>query len=65
MEQLQRVQRAQQVAQQVPQVQTRRYEGKSPEFIAQFEKCLATGITAEELIEYMNKEIDSWPWKDR
>jgi hypothetical protein len=58
MEQLQRVQQAK-------QVQTRRYEGKRPEFIAQFEKCLATGITAEELIERMNKRIDAWPWKDR
>ncbi|GHV66472.1 hypothetical protein FACS1894199_09970 [Bacteroidia bacterium] len=50
---------------QLQQVQTDIYEGKSPEFIADFEKALATAITAEELMEYMHKEIDSWPWKDR
>ncbi|GHV11901.1 hypothetical protein FACS1894162_7660 [Bacteroidia bacterium] len=61
MEQLQPVRHAQQLQ----EVSPRRYEGKSPEFIAQFERCLATGITAEELIERMNKRIDAWPWKDR
>jgi hypothetical protein len=47
------------------QVQTDMYEGKSPEFIADFEKALATAITAEELMERMHKHIDEWPWKDR
>ncbi|GHT53265.1 hypothetical protein AGMMS49982_15840 [Bacteroidia bacterium] len=61
MEQLQPVRQAPQLQDLPP----RRYEGKSPEFIAQFERCLATGITGEELIERMNKRIDAWPWKDK
>ena len=46
-------------------VQTQKYVGKSPEFMAEFEAGWAKGITAEELIERMHKHIDSWPWKDR
>ncbi|GHV64166.1 hypothetical protein FACS1894199_01770 [Bacteroidia bacterium] len=50
---------------QLQQVQTDIYEGKSPEFIADFEKALATAITAEELMERMHKHIDAWPWQDK
>jgi hypothetical protein len=46
---------------QLQQVQTGMYDGKSPEFIADFEKALATAITAEELMEGMHKHIDEWP----
>jgi hypothetical protein len=53
------------IMEQLQQVQTNMYEGKSPEFIADFEKALATAITAEELMERMHKHIDEWPWKDR
>jgi hypothetical protein len=53
------------IMEQLQQVQTGMYDGKSPEFIADFEKALATAITAEELMERMHKHIDEWPWKDR
>ncbi|WP_158648542.1 hypothetical protein [Candidatus Symbiothrix dinenymphae] len=40
-------------------------DDETPQFSEEFKELMANSITAEELIEYMNKEIDSWPWKDR
>ncbi|GHT24806.1 hypothetical protein AGMMS4957_18460 [Bacteroidia bacterium] len=59
MEQLKRVQQAQ-------QVETGQWcDTEMPQFSEEFQQLIADAITGEELKEYMHQVIDSWPWKDR